>query len=344
MLGQVSKAKKRGLRVKPTYDDLIAETFKPDPVKYPDRRAEAVFNSHLFGQIRDAIDETENSNQMARVRELGMHRAATQSGQSFHSVAASVPPQPAPSPIIVDHDLQRERFLQEQAGIAQQAVVEAQRQRETMTQQARTQLQYLADEHAAARQMNAQRASEIQEYHVAEIRQLQRHESEVSESLSLRERNAERTLRRQAEENQIQAAYLRGQLEHAEGRLRHETAMIEAAQTPVPLDLRDEASSALVSVRQPSGGSSSSSSSSSSSAAATAAAATPVRPKPVKKDNTKRPPHSTEKVKLPDAELLTKPRQFLIDQLDLRGVRLTKTDRTRLSRVELARRITHHDK
>ena len=71
MLGQISKAKTKGSRVKPTYDDLIAETFKPDPVKYPDRKAEAIFNSHLFGQIRDAIDETETSNQMARLKELG---------------------------------------------------------------------------------------------------------------------------------------------------------------------------------------------------------------------------------------------------------------------------------
>ena len=52
MLGQIFKVQTKGLRVKPTYDDIIDETFKPVNVKYPDRRAEATFNSHLFGHKR----------------------------------------------------------------------------------------------------------------------------------------------------------------------------------------------------------------------------------------------------------------------------------------------------
>ncbi len=66
MLGQTCKANTKGLR----------ETFKPVNVKYPDGRAEGTFNSHLFGQIRDASDETENANQVPRIKDLGMPRAA----------------------------------------------------------------------------------------------------------------------------------------------------------------------------------------------------------------------------------------------------------------------------
>ncbi len=49
-------------------------------------------------------------------------------------------------------------------------------------------------------------------------------------------------------------------------------------------------------------------------------------------------------MKLSDAEFLTMPKQFLIDQLDLRGVWLTKTDRKRLNRAELVKRIIDYDK
>jgi hypothetical protein len=79
-----------GLRVKQTYDNIIAETLKPVKVKYSDRRAETTFNSHLFGQVRDNIDETEKAQQMAEMSQLAMQRAATLSNQSFQSVAASV--------------------------------------------------------------------------------------------------------------------------------------------------------------------------------------------------------------------------------------------------------------
>ena len=212
MLGQIYKAKTQGLRIKPTYDDIIEETFKPVKVKYADRRAEATFNSHLFGQLRSAIDETENANQIARIKELGMRRAAAQSAQSFNSVAASippqpvasippqpapsVPPQPAPSPIIVDYDLERERFLQEEAQAARAVVIEAITQRERTTQQAREQLQYIANENATARQMDQQRQSELRDAYVAELRDLQTRESNASWSLAVQERNAERALRR----------------------------------------------------------------------------------------------------------------------------------------------------
>ncbi len=54
------------------------------------------------------------------------------------------------------------------------------RQRKLNTQQARTQLQYIAKEDAAARHMSSQRFLELQDHHVAEIRQLQRHESDDS--------------------------------------------------------------------------------------------------------------------------------------------------------------------
>ena len=185
MLGQIFKAQAKGLRVKPTYDDIIDETFKPVNVKYPDRRAEATFNSHLFGQIRDAIDETETADQIARIKDLGMRRASAQSGQSFHTAAASNPPQPPPSPMIVDHHLERERFLQEEARVAEDAVREAARQRELTTQQARAQLQYIADQDAVARQMNSQRLLALQDHRVPEIRQLQRHEPNISESIVL---------------------------------------------------------------------------------------------------------------------------------------------------------------
>jgi hypothetical protein len=92
---------------------------------------------------------------------------------------------------------------------------------------------------------------------------LQRHESNVFESIELRERNAERALRRQAEENQLQAMYLRGQLAdaqraltmqaegnqiqathlrgqimNAEGRLMDQ--LTTALQAPVPLALVDK--------------------------------------------------------------------------------------------------------
>jgi hypothetical protein len=218
MLGQIFKAQTKGLRVKPTYDDIIDETFKPVNVKYPDRRAEATFNSHLFGQIRDAIDETETADQIARIKDLGMRRASAQSGQSFHTAAASNPPQPPPSPMIVDHHLERERFLQEEARAAEDAVREAARQRELTRQQTRDQLQYIANQNAAARQMHEERLSEMKDRHVAEIRQLQRHESNVSESIVLQERNAERTLGRQAEDNQMQEMFLARKLKYLQTR------------------------------------------------------------------------------------------------------------------------------
>ena len=218
MLGQIFKAQTKGLRVKPTYDDIINETFKPVNVKYPDRRAEATFNSHLFGQVRDAIDETETADQIARIKDLGMRRASAQSGQSFHTAAASNPPQPPPSPMIVDHHLERERFLQEEARAAEDAVREAARQRELTRQQTRDQLQYIANQNAAARQMHEERLSEMKDRHVAEIRQLQRHESNVSESIVLQERNAERTLGRQAEDNQMQEMFLARKLKYLQTR------------------------------------------------------------------------------------------------------------------------------
>ena len=204
MLGQIFKVQTKGLRVKPTYDDIINETFKPVNVKYPDRRAEATFNSHLFGQIRDAIDETETADQIARIKDLGMRRASAQSGQSFHTAAASNPPQPPPSPMIVDHHLERERFLQEEARVAEDAVREAARQRELTTQHTRDQLQYIANENAVARQMHEELLSEMKDRQVAELSELQRYKSDASESIVLQERNAERALRRQAQENQMQ--------------------------------------------------------------------------------------------------------------------------------------------
>ena len=77
MLNQLYGVNMSGLRVKPTYDNIIAETFKPVKVKYPDRRAETIFNSHLFGQVRDSIDETEKAQQMAQMSQMAMQRAAT---------------------------------------------------------------------------------------------------------------------------------------------------------------------------------------------------------------------------------------------------------------------------
>ncbi len=76
------------------------------------------------------------------------------------------------------------------------AVRDAVRQRDLNTQQARAQLQYIAKEDAVVRQMNSQRLLELQDHHVAELRQLQMHESNVSESIVLHESNAERALRR----------------------------------------------------------------------------------------------------------------------------------------------------
>ncbi len=56
--------------------------------------------------------------------------------------------------------------MQKQADIAQEAILEVQRQRELTTQRARAQLQSLANEIAAARQMDAQRVSEMQGFTV----------------------------------------------------------------------------------------------------------------------------------------------------------------------------------
>ena len=374
MLGQIYKAKTKGLRVKPTYDDIIDQTFKPVSVKYPDRRAEATFNSHLFGQIRDAIDETETADQMARIKDLGMRRASAQSGQSFHSAAASDPPQPPPSPIIADNNLERERYLQEQTTIAQDAVREATRQRELTTQQARAQLQYIADQDAVARQMNSQRLLELQDHHVAEIRQLQRHESNVSESIVLQERNAEIALRRQAqenqmqavnlvrqlkylqtreaEENQMQAMYLREQLQDEHRQLQDEYRQLQAIQMPLPLELRDEVSTELVAYNQALMGSSSSSSSASAAAAAssssesvsTKAKTNTIKKTSLKASKSKMPQHTTKiEVGLSYDELEAKPRAYLLDQLDKRKVPLTISDRKSLSRDELAGLIVAAD-
>jgi hypothetical protein len=98
------------------------------------------------GSDKQCRDETENANQSAIIEDLRIHQASAQSGQSFHTAAASNPPQPSPSPIIADYHLERERFLQEEAQSAQDAVRDAVRQRELNTQQARAQLQYVANE------------------------------------------------------------------------------------------------------------------------------------------------------------------------------------------------------
>ncbi len=135
MLGQIFKANNNGWRVKPSHDDIVGETCKPVDVKYPARKAEATFNTNLFGQTRHAIDETENENQTARINNVGMHRAAAQSGQSFHSASASVVPPPAASPITVDHHLEKNPFLQKQAEIAELKEVET--QQELTTKRAR---------------------------------------------------------------------------------------------------------------------------------------------------------------------------------------------------------------
>jgi hypothetical protein len=70
-----------GLRLKPTYGNIIAETFKPVKVKYPDRKEDTTLNSHLFGQIRESIDETDKAQQMMQRCQLATRRAATVSSQ-----------------------------------------------------------------------------------------------------------------------------------------------------------------------------------------------------------------------------------------------------------------------
>ena len=395
MLGQIFKAQTKGLRVKPTYDDIINETFKPVNVKYPDRRAEATFNSHLFGQVRDAIDETETADQIARIKDLGMRRASAQSGQSFHTAAASNPPQPPPSPMIVDHHLERERFLQEEARAAEDAVREAARQRELTRQQTRDQLQYIANQNAAARQMHEERLSEMKDRQDAEIRQLQRHESNVSESIVLQERNAERTLGRQAEDNQMQemflarklkylqtreaeenqrqVTFLRGQLQDEQRQLQDEHRQLQdvdrqlqdeyrtlqdeyrTLQTltmQVPLELRDEVSTELVAYNQALMGSSSSAAASADTNPSFFDIYEEEEPKPGKKLKTKLyksvkktstsksqplPQHGTQIIKGLDRNaLLTMPKGFLFDQMDLRGFPLTNSDLTAILRQDFA--------
>ena len=395
MLGQIFKAQTKGLRVKPTYDDIIDETFKPVNVKYPDRRAEATFNSHLFGQIRDAIDETETADQIARIKDLGMRRASAQSGQSFHTAAASNPPQPPPSPMIVDHHLERERFLQEEARAAEDAVREAARQRELTRQQTRDQLQYIASQNAAARQMNEERLSEMKDRHVAELSELQRYKSDASESIVLQERNAERALRRQSQENQMQEmnhirqlkflqtreaeenqrqTFLRGQLQDeqrqlqdkqrqlqdVDRQLQDEYRTLQTLTMQVPLELRDEVSTELVAYNQALMGSSSAAASAATNPSfydiydekddEYASTGQKSKPKPGRKNkfNTEvpkqdkktstlksqpLPQHGTQIIKgLNHDALITMPKGFLFDQLDLRGFPLTRSDLNAISR------------
>jgi len=393
MLNQLYGVNMSGLRVKPTYDNIIAETFKPVKVKYPDRRAETTFNSHLFGQVRDSIDETEKAQQMAQMSQMAMQRAATLSNQSFQSVAASVPPRSRPLPeqyfigddnsdtlsnqsfqtafssaqnFIGDYDPQRERYLEEQTEIAQEAITEAVQQRAQTTATTREELQRITDEQIVARHMDAVRGAEIHNYRIAEIQELQRHESNVFESIALRERNAERALRRQAEENQLQDMYLRGQLAdaqraltmqaegnqihathlrgqimNAEGRLMDE--LTTALQAPVPLALTDEISSAIVPISQPSAAASASaaasSASSSASASSSSSSSSSSRPIPAR--------YASEAEKsiagLRDYELVIKTRQFLIDQLEARGYYMTVTVQKSTNRQEMVRIIREID-
>jgi hypothetical protein len=306
--------------------------------------------------------------------------------------------------MIVDHHLERERFLQEEARAAEDAVREAARQRELTRQQTRDQLQYIANQNAAARQMHEERLSEMKDRQVAEIRQLQRHESNVSESIVLQERNAERTLGRQAEDNQMQemflarklkylqtreaeenqrqVTFLRGQLQDEQRQLQDEHRQLQdvdrqlqdeyrtlqdeyrTLQTltmQVPLELRDEVSTELVAYNQALMGSSSSAAASAATNpsffdiydenddeyASTSQKSKPKPgrknkfntevPKQVKKTSTLKsqplPQHGTQIIKgLNHDALMTMPKGFLFDQLDLRGFPLTRSDLNAISR------------
>jgi len=226
-------------------------------------------------------------------------------------------------------------------------------QRAQTTATTREELQRIADEQIVARHMDAARGAEIQNYRIAEIQELQRHESNVFESIALRERNAERALRRQAEENQLQAMYLRGQLAdaqraltmqaegnqihathlrgqimNAEGRLMDE--LTTALQAPVPLGLVDEISSAIVPVSQPSAASSAPASSSSSSSSAGVIPATEE--------------FDIDVDSLTDEQLAKKSRPILIAQLAKRNMFLTPGYLHLTNRIQMVEMIREHDR
>jgi hypothetical protein len=157
---------------------------------------------------------------------------------------------------------------------------------------------------------------------------------------------------REAEENQMQAMYLREQLQDEHRQLQDEYRQLQAIQMPLPLELRDEVSTELVAYNQALMGSSSSSSSASAAAAAssssesvsTKAKTNTIKKTSLKASKSKMPQHTTKiEVGLSYDELEAKPRAYLLDQLDKRKVPLTLSDRKSLSRDELASLIIAAD-
>jgi hypothetical protein len=215
--------------------------------------------------------------------------------------------------------------------------------------------------------MDAVRGAEIHDYRIAEIQELQRHGSNVFESIALRERNAERALRRQAEENQLQAMHLRGQLAdaqraltmqaegnqiqathireqimNAEGRVMDQ--LFTALQAPVPLALVDEISSAIVPISQPSAASSASASAAASSASASASASASSSSSSAGAIPTR---HASEAEKsiaeYTDAELEAKPKPFLTYQLEAREYSMKETRKKSTNRKVKVEKIRETD-
>ena len=154
-------------------------------------------------------------------------------------------------------------------------------------------------------------------------------------------------MRRQTQENQMQATYLRGELQDERRQPQDEYRQLQASQMPVSLELRDEVSTELVACNQALMGSASSSASASSpsESASTKAKTNTIKKTSVLKASKSKPPqHATRiEVGLSFDVLVEKPKTYLVDQLDKRQVPLTLSDRKSLSRDELASLIIAAD-
>ncbi len=87
----------------------------------------------------------------------------------------------------------------------------------------------------------------------------------------------------------------------------------------------------------------SASSSASSSASTKAKTKTVITKSTIKTGKTKSQQHSTRIEHAPLSDLIGKPRQYFVNQLDLRKVALPKTERTKTSLYVLAQRIKASD-